>query len=205
MNAKCALATITGFLLISFPSILYGQDTTGILAELDSGTPFILDLRDFRLKEIESSRNSSELPYVKTAYRLNNRLSFLLDIDNLYAVDNFDEPKNNSILNDENQEKELSAYMVMTKISPRTRIYKPYLLAGVGVLSPNLPSDAPIFGKPRRRPEDDIEAGAKIGFGVDLIPGNNCSIGIKGDYIFGFGDLEEIRNFKLTFGANFLF
>ena len=53
--------------------------------------------------------------------------------------------------------------------------------------------------------DDEIDLCAKVGLGLDFFATQNISLGIEGNYTFGFGDLDDIRYFNFTIGAAYHF
>jgi len=52
---------------------------------------------------------------------------------------------------------------------------------------------------------DATELCAKVGLGLDFFTFQDISLGIEGNYTFGFGDLEDIRYFNFIIGAAYHF
>jgi len=52
---------------------------------------------------------------------------------------------------------------------------------------------------------DEIDLCAKVGLGLDFFAFQDISLGIEGNYTFGFGDLDDIRYFNFTIGAAYHF
>ena len=53
--------------------------------------------------------------------------------------------------------------------------------------------------------DDEIDWCGKVGLGLDFFTTQDISIGIEGNYTFGFGDLDDIRYFNFTIGAAYHF
>ena len=53
--------------------------------------------------------------------------------------------------------------------------------------------------------DDEIDLCGKVGLGLDFFAFQDISLGIEGNYTFGFGDLDEIRYFNFTIGAAYHF
>ena len=53
--------------------------------------------------------------------------------------------------------------------------------------------------------DDEIDLCAKVGLGLDFFTTQDISLGIEGNYTFGFGDLDDIRYFNFTIGAAYHF
>jgi opacity protein-like surface antigen len=53
--------------------------------------------------------------------------------------------------------------------------------------------------------DDEIDLCGKIGLGLDFFATQDISLGIEGNYTFGFGDLDDIRYFNFTIGAAYHF
>ena len=52
---------------------------------------------------------------------------------------------------------------------------------------------------------DDTDWCGKVGLGLDFFTTQEISLGIEGNYTFGFGDLEDIRYLNLTVGVAYHF
>ena len=52
---------------------------------------------------------------------------------------------------------------------------------------------------------DATELCGKVGLGLDFFAFQDISLGIEGNYTFGFGDLEDIRYFNFIIGAAYHF
>jgi len=53
--------------------------------------------------------------------------------------------------------------------------------------------------------DDEIDLCAKVGLGLDFFAFQDISLGIEGNYTFGFGDLDDIMYFNFTIGAAYHF
>ncbi|MDL1962784.1 MAG: porin family protein [Deltaproteobacteria bacterium] len=63
-----------------------------------------------------------------------------------------------------------------------------------------LPDKTSISGS-----NDEIDLCGKVGLGLDFFTAQDISIGIEGNYTFGFGDLDDIRYFNFIIGAAYHF
>jgi opacity protein-like surface antigen len=63
-----------------------------------------------------------------------------------------------------------------------------------------LPDETSISGS-----DDEIDLCAKVGLGLDFFATQDISLGIEGNYTFGFGDLDDIMYFNFTIGAAYHF
>jgi Outer membrane protein beta-barrel domain len=63
-----------------------------------------------------------------------------------------------------------------------------------------LPDETSISGS-----DDEIDLCGKIGLGLDFFTTQDISLGIEGNYTFGFGDLDDIMYFNFTIGAAYHF
>ena len=52
---------------------------------------------------------------------------------------------------------------------------------------------------------DETDWCGKVGLGLDFFATQDISLGIEGNYTFGFGDLDDIRYFNFTIGAAYHF
>jgi len=53
--------------------------------------------------------------------------------------------------------------------------------------------------------DDETDLCAKVGLGLDFFAFQDISLGIEGNYTFGFGDLDDIMYFNFTIGAAYHF
>ncbi len=53
--------------------------------------------------------------------------------------------------------------------------------------------------------DDEIDLCGKVGLGLNFFTTQDVSLGIEGNYTFGFGDLDTIRYFNFTIGAAYHF
>ena len=60
--------------------------------------------------------------------------------------------------------------------------------------------------KPLRvRSDDETDLCGKVGLGLNFFAFQDISLGIEGNYIFGFDDLVDIMYFNFTIGAAYHF
>jgi len=73
-------------------------------------------------------------------------------------------------------------------------------IVGAGLMQADLKYGTSISGS-----NDEIDLCAKVGLGLDFFATQDISLGIEGNYTFGFGDLDDIRYFHFTIGAAYHF
>lgn len=88
--------------------------------------------------------------------------------------------------------------MAVAKLYPPIQFpLKPFLAAGVGWME----GSADVTGGTLNSNIDDSDFAAKVGIGVDYYPVPAVSIGLEADYVFGFGDVDDIKYTNLMLGV----
>jgi len=82
-------------------------------------------------------------------------------------------------------------------------------VVGAGLMQADLKYKASTSGLPYETfisgSDDEIDLCGKVGLGLDFFAFQDISLGIEGNYTFGFGDLDDIRYFNFTIGAAYHF
>lgn len=111
--------------------------------------------------------------------------------------------------------------MIARKLSKPGSV-SPFIAIGAGIVPVSLdgriieaaPSER--FSSSFAEPDFDKEACGRLGLGIDLLPGENVSLGLEGAYVFGFDHLNidldfledserDVAHFIFTFGASYRF
>jgi opacity protein-like surface antigen len=101
----------------------------------------------------------------------------------------------------------LMTFMVAGKLSPdiRSEVVRPYITAGAGIMYGKIDATASAAGYSFTAWSSDYDACAKIGAGIDFYVTKNISIGIEGNYVMGFGNMDEIKYANLNLGVAYHF
>lgn len=102
---------------------------------------------------------------------------------------------------------EILTYMVMLKgyFPISTDKAKLSVVAGGGIMYAEADYKVTGGGFYISDSTDDHEFCARVGLGLDFFATPDISIGIEGDYTFGFSDLDDICYFNFTLGAAYHF
>jgi opacity protein-like surface antigen len=89
---------------------------------------------------------------------------------------------------------------------------KPFVIVGAGAMHADLDVKTKVFGLSGpgtsvtfKDSEDQTDWCAKLGGGLDWFLTSNLSLGVEGTYVWGFGDLDEIKYINLGVGLTYHF
>ena len=145
---------------------------------------------------------------LKAGYHLNKLFSVEFDFNYLPDFEWDDSTTYLGVPISVDAEADITTYMLVGKISPDlgSKITRPFVVVGFGVMHGEMDVTASALGFGSTSASDsDTDACAKIGLGVDFFARKDVSIGVEGNYVWGFGDMDEVRYINLTCGVAYHF
>lgn len=138
----------------------------------------------------------------RLGYRIDDYFSFELDVNYLFG---FEFDLRTSAPGEFNFEAAPWTIMPVIKVSSGSRAINPYFVAGLGYMDVDVDAYGPSPIVSEIQSFDKSDLAAKLGLGIDFFTHNNFSIGIEGDYFFGFGDLNDINYANFMLGVCYYF
>ena len=104
-------------------------------------------------------------------------------------------------------ETDVMTFMLDIKASPefREKTYRPFILAGLGWMDSSGSARTEINGDVSKRSVSESDFCAELGLGIDFFFSQNFSLGVEGSYVFGFGNVEDIKYTQITLGFTYYF
>lgn len=104
-------------------------------------------------------------------------------------------------------ETDVMTFMLDFKASPefREKTYRPFVLAGLGWMDSSGSARTDINGDVRKKSIDNSDFCAELGLGIDFFFSPNFALGLEGSYVFGFGNVEDIKYTQITLGFTYFF
>ena len=147
----------------------------------------------------------------KIGYHTHPLLDIEFDFDYLNKFEYSDSYKLFGIGLEEEVDLEILTYMIALKgyFPISTEKVKLSTVVGAGLMYADLKYEISTSGLPYETSisgsDDETDLCAKVGLGLDFFAFQDISLGIEGNYTFGFGDLDDIRYFNFTIGAAYHF
>lgn len=145
---------------------------------------------------------------LKAGYHFNKLFSVEFDFDYLPGFECDESITYLGVPISVDAEADITTYMLAAKISPDlgSKITKPFVVVGFGMMHGeiDITASAPGFGSASDS-DSETDTCAKLGLGVDFFARKNVSIGVEGNYVWGFGDMDEVRYINLTCGVAYHF
>ena len=96
--------------------------------------------------------------------------------------------------------------LVTMKVSYDQGVVRPFFFYGLGAMYANIDGNVPVSQIELTTTDDDEVAPAgQIGAGIDFVPIEEISIGLRGSAVMGTRDLLEIRYIPFTLGVAYRF
>ena len=139
----------------------------------------------------------------KFGYNLNNNISLEFDYD--YVFFELDEVRigGGGYTDSVEADLDIMTYLLSMKITPDTRVLKPYVIFGFGVMDAKAEGGFGVGDVSFRASADDTDGAARFGLGIDFYPTSVFSIGLEASYVMGISDLENIRYIPCILGFAF--
>lgn len=102
-------------------------------------------------------------------------------------------------------EVDVMTFMVAAKFAAGMDAIRPFLVVGAGVMNADADVKARAPGVSESDSDSETDSCASLGLGVDFFASDNVSLGFEGSHVWGFGDLDEVRYYKLTVGVAYHF
>ena len=143
----------------------------------------------------------------KVGYRFHELLMFEFNFDYL---NNFESDDSFSLLGEKvDSDTEVTVYTYMLALKGYAPVYSDnvmfFVTLGGGVMHADVDTKVRGVGVSTSDSDDEVDGCGKIGLGFDFFPIQNFSVGIEGNYTFGFGDVDDIRYFNFTLGGAYHF
>lgn len=102
---------------------------------------------------------------------------------------------------------QISTFMIAGKLSPDIgfEVAHPYITAGAGMMLGKIDVNGTGSGFSYTSSNSKSDLCAKIGFGIDFYATKNVSLDTEGSYVIGFGNMNKIVYFNISFGATYHF
>jgi opacity protein-like surface antigen len=197
-----------------FCSSSYGADAAGRTFYIGVGGSYAWE--DFDVDEVEDDleqiTSGADVDFddtwglnVKVGYHVNNWLSVEFDFDYLSE---FESDETLDLLGtpiDLDADLDVTTYMAVLKFTCALEPLKPYLVVGGGFMNADGDTKVSALGYSDSDSDSETDNCAKLGLGIDFFVTKSVSIGLEGDYVWGFGDLDDITYFNLTLGLGYHF
>lgn len=145
----------------------------------------------------------------RLGYHISDLLALAFDFDYLSRFDADDRVVVFGIPVDTEAEVDVFTFMLAAKVSPNLGLerLRPYAIGGAGLMYGEVDAEATALGVTVSDSDSETDACAKLGLGLDfyITQEKNISLGLEGNYVWGFGDLDEIRYFNVTLGIAYHF
>jgi opacity protein-like surface antigen len=192
--------------VVAFSTSAYGSEERSNPLGWYGGLGGVVALEDFDINFPDSNSttlNSQESWGIngRLGYRFNDYFSVELDVNYLFKFE-FDVQ-----MTSVQQEFEVTPWTIMPaiKVSSGSSRINPYFVAGLGYMNVDVEGNVSPSIQSAITSLDNSDLAAKLGLGIDFFTRTNFSIGIEGDYFFGFGDLNDIRYYNFMLGVCYYF
>ena len=211
---KKPLIFIALLMVLCFCTSSYGADAAGRTFYIGIGGSYAFE--DFDVDEVEDAlagiSSDSDFDFddtwgfnLKAGYHVNNWLSLEFDFDYLSEFDADEDLDVLGIAVDLDADVDVMTYMAVLKFTCALEPLKPFVVIGGGMMDADVDAKASALGVSASDSESETDTCAKLGLGVDFFATESISIGLEGNYVWGFGDLDEINYYNLTLGLAYHF
>jgi opacity protein-like surface antigen len=209
---RLSILVILGVVLCFVPSS-YGLDSAGRGFYVGIGGSYALE--DFDVGyglEVDGVARTVDMDFdntwglnAKVGNHVTDWLSFEFEFNYLSDF----EAKESLVVLDipvaEDGDADIATYMAVAKLTCVLEPVKPYIVAGGGIMDADLHAKASALGVSASDSESETDTCAKLGLGADFFATQSVSIGVEGSYVWGFGDVDNIRYLNLSLGLGYHF
>jgi opacity protein-like surface antigen len=197
------------FAVLSFPTSLLARDVGPYIGIGGSYAYENFDIDDDYLAERGLSLDFDNTwgMNLKVGYHINRLFSLEFNLDFLPGFDWDGSTTYLGVPIAMDAEADITTYMIAGKISPDlgSEIIRPFVVGGFGIMHGDLDVRANAAGYYVADSDSETDMCGKIGLGVDFFVQQNVSIGLEGAYVWGLGDMDEVRYVNYTLGVAYHF
>lgn len=201
------------FAILSFSTSLFAKDVGPYIGIGGSYAYEDFDIDDEDLEEvgIDVDFDNTQGINLKAGYHFNKLFSLEFNFDFLPGFEWDDSTTYLGVPINVDVEGDITTYMLVGKITPDfgSEIIRPFVVAGFGIMHGEIDVDvtasAAGYSASVSVSDSETDTCAKIGIGVDFFSKENVSIGLEGNYVWGFGDMDEFRYMNYTLGVAYHF
>jgi len=190
--------------VITFSTMLCAQELRSSNYYVGIGGSYAFENFDIDEDDVDLDFDDTWGLNIKAGYRFSEQLALEFNFDYLYEFEADDTERISGIPVPVEAELQIITYMIVGKFWPwpSPGAVKPFFDVGIGLMDADLDVEVVEIDVGS---ESETDFCAKLGGGVDFFLDQNVSIGAEGSYVWGFGDLDEIEYFNLTFGIAYHF
>ena len=197
------------FAIFSFSTSLFAKDV-GLYIGIGGSyayEDFDIEDEDFEEMGLDVDFDNTQGINLKAGYHFNKLFSLEFNFDLLSSFEWDDSTTYLGVPVNVDAEADITTYMLAGKISPDfgSEIIRPFVVAGFGIMHGEIDVTASAPGYSFSDSDSETDTCAKIGIGVDFFAKENVSIGLEGNYVWGFGDMDEVRYMNYTLGVAYHF